>query len=71
MGCNANVTHFDKSVFGDDAGEFVPERWLEGDVARMDVSIFVVLLRGFLADVGGRGICCILEGGRGLVLGRM
>lgn len=31
VGCNAWVVHRDKSVFGDDADKFRPERWLDGD----------------------------------------
>ncbi|KAL4876780.1 cytochrome P450 [Aspergillus karnatakaensis] len=33
IGANPGVIHFDKSVFGDDADQFRPERWLE-DPAR-------------------------------------
>ena len=28
---NPNVVHFDKECFGEDAEEFVPERWLQAD----------------------------------------
>lgn len=31
VGINAAVVHFDKGIFGDDAREFVPERWLQGE----------------------------------------
>ncbi|KAK7178813.1 pisatin demethylase [Paraphaeosphaeria sporulosa] len=38
VGMNAAVVHYDTTVFGDDAGEFRPERWLDGlaDVRCMD-----------------------------------
>ncbi|KAL4799714.1 cytochrome P450 [Aspergillus venezuelensis] len=36
IGVNPGVIHFDKSVFGDDADTFRPERWVEGDAANMD-----------------------------------
>jgi len=32
--CNQNAVHFDKECFGEDAEEFVPERWLREDEAR-------------------------------------
>jgi cytochrome P450 len=28
---NPNVVHFDRECFGEDAKEFVPERWLQAD----------------------------------------
>jgi len=31
VGMNPMVTQFDKTVFGKDAREFRPERWLEGE----------------------------------------
>lgn len=31
VGCNAWVVHRDKELYGDNAGEFYPERWLESD----------------------------------------
>lgn len=33
---NAAVVHFDKTVFGEDADCFNPDRWLSGDAASMD-----------------------------------
>ena len=36
IGVNPGVIHFDKSVFGDDADTFRPERWIEGDASNMD-----------------------------------
>jgi cytochrome P450 len=32
---NQNAVHFDKECFGDDAEEFVPERWLQGDKEKL------------------------------------
>ena len=31
VGVNAWVTHFDKDIWGPDANEFRPERWLEAE----------------------------------------
>ncbi|KAL4763821.1 cytochrome P450 [Aspergillus foveolatus] len=41
IGVNPAVIHFDKSVFGEDAGIFRPERWIEAgaNVANMDRHI--------------------------------
>ncbi|CBF77081.1 protein CYP675A1 [Aspergillus nidulans FGSC A4] len=41
VGVNPAVIHFDKSVFGEDAGIFRPERWIEAgaNVANMDCHI--------------------------------
>jgi cytochrome P450 len=43
LGCNAWTIHRDRSIFGDNADEFVPERWLvdnEEHVRVMDNAIF-------------------------------
>lgn len=37
---NAAVIHFDKSIFGDDADEFKPERWFREDATNMDRYMF-------------------------------
>lgn len=42
VGMNAAVVQRDKSVFGDDADEFVPERWFRKDAARMEKSMLQV-----------------------------
>ena len=36
VGMNGAVVHFDKSVFGPDADEHRPRRWLEGNAATLD-----------------------------------
>jgi cytochrome P450 len=36
VGVNAAVIHYNKNIFGDDADQFKPARWLEGDQKRMD-----------------------------------
>lgn len=36
VGLNGAVVHYDKNVFGEDAGEFNPERWLREDATNMD-----------------------------------
>ncbi|KAK0739418.1 cytochrome P450 [Apiosordaria backusii] len=36
VGCNAQVVQRDKGVFGEDADEFVPERWLGPNAASME-----------------------------------
>ncbi|GAB7353809.1 hypothetical protein MBLNU459_g4187t1 [Dothideomycetes sp. NU459] len=36
VGMNAAVVHFDKDVFGADADQFRPSRWIEGDATMMD-----------------------------------
>lgn len=51
VGCNAHVTHFDKEVFGQDADDFVPERWLKGDAANMDVSVAMRMMKADDADL--------------------
>ncbi|KAL4802975.1 pisatin demethylase [Aspergillus unguis] len=43
VGCNAWTVHRDRSVFGENADEFVPERWLDGDeegIRAMENAIF-------------------------------
>ncbi|KIX93851.1 uncharacterized protein Z520_10476 [Fonsecaea multimorphosa CBS 102226] len=41
VGINAAVVHFDKNVFGDDALQFVPERWLQGEASvKMERYLF-------------------------------
>jgi cytochrome P450 len=36
VGLNGAVVHYDKGIFGDDADEYRPQRWQEGDSKRMD-----------------------------------
>ena len=36
IGVNPGVMHFNKTVFGEDSDQFRPERWIDGDVSRMD-----------------------------------
>jgi cytochrome P450 len=50
IGVNPGVIHFDKSVFGDDAETFRPERWIEGDANRMD---------GFIMQFGMGARTCL------------
>jgi cytochrome P450 len=39
VGMNSAVIHYDESVFGDDASQFRPSRWLEGNTAAMDKNM--------------------------------
>ncbi|KAL8723382.1 MAG: hypothetical protein Q9225_000298 [Loekoesia sp. 1 TL-2023] len=41
VGVNGAVVHYDKDVFGADAEVFRPERWIEGDGARMEKTMVV------------------------------
>lgn len=36
VGINGAVVHYDKDVFGADADNFNPDRWIEGDTMQMD-----------------------------------
>ncbi|KAL2821429.1 cytochrome P450 [Aspergillus cavernicola] len=36
IGVNPGVLHFNKTIFGKDADQFRPERWIDGDASRMD-----------------------------------
>ena len=40
VGVNAAVIHRDPRIFGQDADDFVPERWLLGDTTNMDRHMF-------------------------------
>lgn len=42
VGVNAAVVHRDKSIFGDDADYFRPERWLQEDSKHMERYMFQV-----------------------------
>jgi cytochrome P450 len=39
VGVNGAVVQYDKDVFGPDADNFNPDRWIEGDAARMDKTM--------------------------------
>ena len=54
VGCNAWVIHQRREVFGEDAAEFKPERWIEGDaekIKRMN-SCFFAFGAGSRACIG-------------------
>ena len=52
IGCHASVVHRDRTVFGDDADQFRPERWLTTDREQL-----VAMERGFLAFGSGKRVC--------------
>ena len=39
VGVNGAVVHYDKDVFGLDADNFNPDRWIEGNTVRMDKTM--------------------------------
>ncbi|KNG89231.1 cytochrome P450 [Aspergillus nomiae NRRL 13137] len=39
IGVNPGVMHFSKTIFGEDADRFRPERWIDGNASRMDRHI--------------------------------
>ncbi|KAL8703542.1 MAG: hypothetical protein Q9201_003272 [Fulgogasparrea decipioides] len=39
VGVNGAVVHYDKDVFGPDAAEFNPDRWIHGDTVRMEKTM--------------------------------
>ena len=39
VGVNGAVVQYDKDVFGPDADNFNPDRWIEGDAVRMDKTM--------------------------------
>ncbi|KAF1817103.1 cytochrome P450 [Eremomyces bilateralis CBS 781.70] len=41
VGINPAVTHFDRSVFGEDADQFNPDRWFRGDSVNMEKHMLV------------------------------
>jgi cytochrome P450 len=40
VGVNAAVVQRERNIFGDDANEFVPERWFAKDAAKMEKYMF-------------------------------
>jgi cytochrome P450 len=42
VGVNAAVIHFDKTIFGDDAKKFNPDRWFRPGADNMDKYMFQV-----------------------------
>ncbi|KAL7778984.1 hypothetical protein CFE70_008487 [Pyrenophora teres f. teres 0-1] len=51
IGVNAAVVQQDKSIFGNDADDFVPERWLGSQAAKMERYMFQLRLKvyGYMA----------------------
>lgn len=54
VGCQIDAVHLDKTVFGDDADQFRPERWLEGEE---DDQRRKAMARSFLAFSAGKRVC--------------
>ena len=42
VGCNSWVIHMDKTVFGEDAEEFNPERWLESEERTREMEKYLI-----------------------------
>lgn len=40
VGMNPCILHLDKNIFGTDADEYNPSRWIEGDATNMDKYFF-------------------------------
>jgi cytochrome P450 len=53
---NAAVLHYDKSIFGPDAAEFNPDRWIHGDAALMDRHM--LHFGGGSRTCIGKNVCC-------------
>ncbi len=60
VGVNACVVQRDKSVFGEDADEFVPERWFRDDATRMERHMLnVSFSMALLFTVRDKFIVCV------------
>ena len=42
VGCNAHVIHFNKEIYGHDADQFKPERWLESEARNKEMEKYLL-----------------------------
>ena len=63
VGINPAVVHYDKQIFGQDADDFNPDRWIEGDGVLMDKTIvqFGAGPRTCIGKNVSRGCGCIVR----------
>ena len=63
---NAAVMHYDTSIFGEDAAEFNPDRWIDGDATMMDR--YMLQFGGGSRTCIGKNVCLDLSLARITVL---
>jgi len=56
VGCNAWVIHKDKSVFGEDAEQFNPERWLQSEERNKEMDKYLLTFGGGSRTCVGKNI---------------
>jgi cytochrome P450 len=63
VGVNGAVVQYDKDVFGPDADNFNPDRWIEGDAVRMDKTMiqFGAGPRTCIGKNVSAGLCVVLS----------
>lgn len=56
VGCSAYSVHYDESVWGTDARQFKPERWLMGNAKQLD-NYLVSFSKGSRQCIGMKYVC--------------
>jgi cytochrome P450 len=63
VGCNAHIIHMDKAVYGDDALEFNPYRWLQSEERNREMEKYLITFGAGSRTCVGKNISLMVSAG--------